>query len=102
MHGQARNAPSSQDDRTYKEGDENTITNARTSLRRGEVHGHARNAPSSQDDRRTKKAQAHTQMLVRLYDEERCMGTPETLPRHKTAERTKKAQGTHTKALTSL
>ena len=49
-----------------------------------------------------RRHKAHTQMLVRLYDEERCMGTPEMLPRHKTTERTKKAQGTHTNALTSL
>ena len=36
---------------TYKEGDENTNTNARSSLCEGEVHGQARNAPSIQDDR---------------------------------------------------
>ena len=42
-----------------------------------------------------RRHKAHTQMLVRLYDEERCMGTPETLPRHKTVERTRK--GTRTK-----
>ena len=36
------------------------------------------------------QGETHTQTLVRLYEEERCMGTPETLPRHKMLERTRK------------
>ena len=49
-----------------------------------------------------KGTRTQSQMLVCLYDEERCMGTPETLPHHKTTERTKKAEGTHTNVRTSL
>ena len=33
-------------------------------------------------------------MLIRLYDEERCMGMPETLPHHKTTKRTRKGKRT--------
>ena len=111
--------------RTYKERDENTNTNARTSLWGGEVHGHAWNTPSSKDDPTYKEGTKHThkcsyafmrrrgawarpkhslftrgpnvqgrhkthiQMLVHLYEEERCMGTIEMLPRHMKVERTR-------------
>ena len=41
-------------------------------------------------------------MPVRRYEEERCMDTPEMLPRHKTSDRTKKGMRTQTQMLVHL
>ena len=95
------NAPSSQDGRTYKEDTKHTHKCLYAFMRRRGAWA-SPNVPSSQDGRTYKGDTKHTQMLVRLYEEERCMGTPETLPLHKRAERTRKTQNTHTNARTLL
>ena len=50
---------------------------------------------STKDERTRKGARTQTQMPVRLYEEERCMGTPETLPRHKTTDVQRRHKHTH-------
>ena len=60
------------------------------------------NAPSSQDTECTRKGtRTQTRMLIHLYEKESCIGKPETLPRHKMAERTKKTKK-HTRMLVRL
>ena len=49
-----------------------------------------------------KEARTQTQMLVRLYEEERCMGKPETCTRHKTTERARKGTRTQSQMLVRL
>ena len=53
-------------------------------------------------DAQQKGTRTQTRMLVRLYEEERYMGTPEMLPRHKTAKCTRKGERTQTKMLVHL
>ena len=61
------------------------------------------NAPSSQDAERTRKgARTQTEMLIHLYEEEMCMGKPETLPRHKTTECTRMGTRTQPQMLVRL
>ena len=57
---------------------------------------------STKDERTRKGARTQTQMPVRLYEEERCMGKPETLPRHKTTERARKGARTQSQMLVRL
>ena len=75
------NAPSSQDDRKYKGKHEHTHKRSYAFMKRRGAWARPKRSlvtrRSNVQGRRTRKTQDTRTMLVRLYEEERCMGKPE-------------------------